>query len=112
MTKKRFLLLTMVASFVFFASFGFSSCNKNENDGVPTVEEWAKPEPKGPYVICRHCGGHINQGETHIHYFLPSETCVDGMGCAWYGKYHRHVVHFAGSTVTEDNEHLGGGSNK
>ena len=106
MTKKRFLLLTMVASFVLFASFGFTSCNKNDNDGVPTVEEWAKPDPKGPFVICRHCGGHINQGETHIHYFLPSETCVDGVGCAWYGKYHRHVVHYEGSTVTENNEHL------
>ena len=108
--KKRFLLFTVVASFVFFASFGFTSCNKNDNDGVPTVEEWAKPDPKGAYVICRHCGGHINQGETHIHYFLPSETCVDGIGCAWYGKYHRHIDHYSGSTVTENNEHLGGGS--
>ena len=72
--KKRFLLFTVVASFVFFASFGFTSCNKNDNDGVPTVEEWAKPDPKGAYVICRHCGGHINHGETHIHYFLPSQT--------------------------------------
>lgn len=104
------MLLTLVAGFVFFASFSFASCNK-ENESVPTVEEYAQPDPKGPYVICRHCGGRINQGETHTHYYPATTPCVDGEGCAWYQKYHRHVIHFQGSTVTEDNEHLGGGSN-
>ena len=103
MTKKR-LFITIMASFVLCASFVFSSCNK-EDDSVPTIEEYALLLPKSPYAVCRHCGGNINEGETHVHYFLPTESCADSVYCVWYGCYHRHIVHYP---TNSHKIHIGG----
>lgn len=104
MSKKSIFLFAMVASFVLVASLGFSSCNKG-NDGVPTIEEKTYSDQSCPYVICRHCGERIFQGETHTHYYLATESCVDGAECIMDGKYHRHIIHNSGSKWF----HSGGG---
>ena len=105
MTKKRFFLFAIVACFVLSASIGLSSCNKDD-DSIPTIEEEALIPPKSTYAICRHCGGHINEGKTHVHYFLPTESCADGSYCSCHGCYHRHIVHYP--TSSGKMWHIGG----
>lgn len=105
MTKKRFFLFAIVASFVFLASVGLTSCSRDD-DSIPTIEEYALLLPKSPYAVCRHCGGNINEGETHVHYFLPTESCADSVYCVWHGYYHRHIVQYP--TNSHKWIHIGG----
>ena len=94
MTKKRLLIIALMAGFVSFAFFGFVSCNK-ENDSVPTVKEELYPESDEPCQVCPYCGEKIYRGETHIHYYQPNEICTEEAACECFGTYHRHVVVYA-----------------
>jgi DNA-directed RNA polymerase subunit RPC12/RpoP len=109
MTKKRLFLSALVVLLVVVASATISSCSKDNNEeAVPTTV--VNLDSKDPYAICPHCGGQIFAGETHIHYFLPEESCAYYY-CSWLGRYHRHVVRFTPGHFEDNWEHLGGGTN-
>lgn len=103
MTKKRLLIITLIAGFIFSSFFALASCNKD--DAIPTVKEELMPESvNAPYLVCPYCNGRIYQGETHVHLFQHDEACSDSSTCDLCGETHEHIVSYPGAKFW----HLGG----
>ncbi len=121
MTKKRILLLTVVAAIVFAASFGMSACKKNvETNGIPVVRDTLVPGKTPTYTaICPHHDASdparvmVIDGSDpyaivhHTHEYMEGEPCRVST-CEWAGHHHIHEVYFWRGHYEEDWDHLGG----
>ena len=121
MTKKRILLLTVVAAIVFAASFGMSACKKNvETNGIPVVRDTLVPGKTPTYTaICPHHDASdparvmVIDGSDpyaivhHTHEYMEVEPCRVST-CEWAGHHHIHEVYFWRGHYEEDWDHLGG----
>ena len=122
MAKKRFVLFTLVAAFVFVATSGMTSCNKSEvgTQNVPVVHDTLLP-PKDAMItaVCPH---HSSTDPTrfmvidrndptsivvHQHEYMEGETCPIAP-CEWSGHHHIHEVVFWRGHFEDSWDHLGG----
>lgn len=121
MKKKRVILFTLVAAFALFATFGYSSCAKTENDPkVPVVYDTLLP-PKDPMLttVCPHHNDTdparfmvIDAADPsafvhHTHEYQEGQTCPIAT-CEWQGHHHIHEVYFWRGHYEDNWEHLGG----